>query len=94
MRAQTELKKMEHMLLHGKINNIENHAYQAKQAIDLTMAWVATHTKPGRGDVLPVLESVLDEMSNVDRRYMLAAIQEIKQLRGEKRFWASRAEQK
>lgn len=88
---QVELhtKRIEHKLLHKDYNGMGTHIDAIKTALDKTQAWVAMQGQNANVDVVPVIQRVLDAIPEKDfsRPYLMVAIQEIQQLRGERQFW-------
>jgi hypothetical protein len=89
MRAEIQLKAIEHHLLHKKYSEVQAHATAAKHYIDKTMAWVARQGSSKGVDVVEILQSnaaALPDTSHT-KSLLIASIQEIEQLRGERQFW-------
>jgi hypothetical protein len=89
MRAEIQLKAIEHHLLHKKYSEVQAHATAAKHYIDKTMAWVARQGSNKGVDVVEILQSNVPMMKDSDplKSLLIASIQEIEQLRGERQFW-------
>jgi hypothetical protein len=89
MRAEIQLKAIEHHLLHKKYSEIQAHATAAKHYIDKTMAWVARQGSSKGVDVVEILQSNVAALpdSSHTKSLLIASIQEIEQLRGERQFW-------
>lgn len=89
MQAQVQMKAAEHNLLHKEYDKVVPHLQAAKMAMDKAIAWVAGQGANAGVDILPMLNNTLSSMSDKDpsRPYLVAAVQEIKQLRGERQFW-------
>ena len=87
--VQIHSKKIEDKLLHKKYNDIAPHVDAIKESLDKTLAWVATQGQNANVDIIPILDAYLKSTSDKDpsRVYLNAAMQEIKQLRGERQFW-------
>lgn len=84
LRAKSHLKEMENKLLHKNYTEIAAHAYTIKESVDKAMAWAAAQR--GGADIVEILEDNLPSVADAQRYVLLAAIQEIKQLRDEKSF--------
>ena len=89
MQAQIQTKAAEHNLLHKEYNKVAPHLEAAKTALDKTMAWLATQGSNAGVDIVPILQKSMEMSPEGDpsRPYIMAAIQEIQQLRGERQFW-------
>jgi hypothetical protein len=89
MRAEIQLKAIEHHLLHKKYSEVQAHATAAKHYIDKTMAWVARQGSSKGVDVVEILQSNVAALpdSSHTKSLLIASIQEIEQLRGERQFW-------
>ena len=89
MRAEIQLKAIEHHLLHKKYSEVQAHATAAKHYIDKTMAWVARQGSSKGVDVVEILQSNVAALpdSSHTQSLLIASIQEIEQLRGERQFW-------
>jgi hypothetical protein len=89
LRAEIQLKAIEHHLLHKKYSEVQAHATAAKHYIDKTMAWVARQGSNKGVDVVEILQSNVPMMKDSDplKSLLIASIQEIEQLRGERQFW-------
>jgi hypothetical protein len=89
MRAEIQLKAIEHHLLHKKYSEVQAHATAAKHYIDKTMAWVARQGSSKGVDVVEILHSNVAALpdSSHTKSLLIASIQEIEQLRGERQFW-------
>jgi hypothetical protein len=89
MRAEIQLKAIEHHLLHKKYSEVQAHATAAKHHIDKTMAWVARQGSSKGVDVVEILQSNVAALpdSSHTKSLLIASIQEIEQLRGERQFW-------
>jgi hypothetical protein len=87
MQAEIQLKAMEHDLLHKNYTDISIRATAAKKYIDRTVAWVAKQGSAKGVDVVEILQDSLPHQLPVNHSLMIAAIQEIEQLRSERQFW-------
>jgi uncharacterized ferritin-like protein (DUF455 family) len=88
MRAEVQLKAIEKQLLHKKYEGLQERATAAKEAIDKTMAWAARQGSNAGIDVVPILEDNMHEQKDSPiKLMMLSAIDEIKRLRSERKFW-------
>jgi hypothetical protein len=89
MRAEIQLKAIEHHLLHKKYSEVQAHATAAKHYIDKTMAWVARQGSSKGADVVEILQSNVAALPDTShtKSLLIASIQEIEQLRGERQFW-------
>jgi hypothetical protein len=89
MRAEIQLKAIEHHLLHKKYSEVQAHATAAKHYIDKTMAWVARQGSSKGVDVVEILQSNVAALPDTShtKSLLIASIQEIEQLRGERQFW-------
>jgi hypothetical protein len=89
MRAEIQLKALEKHLLHKEYGEVQVHAAAAKHYIDKTMAWVARQGSSKGVDVVEILQSNLPSMTDADpiKSLLIASIQEIEQLRAERKFW-------
>lgn len=89
MQASIQMKIMEHNLLHNNYAAVSDHAMAVHKAINKTVAWVAKQGSAKGVDVVEILEGNIASMPDGDpqRSLMIAAIQEIGQLRGERKFW-------
>ena len=89
MRAEIQLKAIEHHLLNKKYSEVQTHATAAKHYIDKTMAWVARQGSSKGVDVVEILQSNVVALpdSSHTKSLLIASIQEIEQLRGERQFW-------
>jgi hypothetical protein len=89
MQAEIQLKAMEHKLLHKDYEGIKRHAEAAKDSIDKTMAWVARQGSSKGVDVVEILQSNVVGLPDTShtKHLLIASIQEIEQLRSERRFW-------
>ena len=89
MRAEIQLKAIEHGLLHKDYTNIQARAKSAKHSIDKMLAWVARQGSSKGVDVVEILQSnvvALPDTSHA-KHLLIASIQEIEQLRAERQFW-------
>jgi hypothetical protein len=89
MNAEIQLKAMNHDLLHKNYMDVSSRAAAAKHHIDKTVAWVARQG-PNKGvDVVEILQDNVPTMKDADplKSLLIAAIQEIEQLRAERQFW-------
>ena len=89
MRAEIQLKAIEHHLLNKKYSEVQTHATAAKHYIDKMLAWVARQGSSKGVDVVEILQSnvvALPDTSHT-KSLLIASIQEIEQLRGERKFW-------
>ena len=89
MRAEIQLKAIEHHLLHKKYSEVQAHATAAKHYIDKTMAWVARQGSSKGVDVVEILQSNVAALPDTShtKGLLIASIQEIEQLRSERQFW-------
>lgn len=87
MQAEIQLKAMNHELLHKNYADISIRATAAKKYIDRTVAWVAKQGSSSGVDVVQILEENLPGNLEPTRSLMISAIQEIEQLRAERKFW-------
>jgi hypothetical protein len=89
MRAEIQLKAVEKHLLNKKYSEVQTHATAAKHYIDKTMAWVARQGANKGVDVIEILQSNVAAMSDTShaKHLLIASIQEIEQLRAERKFW-------
>lgn len=88
MCAEVQMKAIEKQLLNKQYEGLQERATAAKEAIDMTMAWVARQGANSGHDVVPLLEDNLHEQKDTPlKSMMLAAITEIKRLRSEREFW-------
>lgn len=85
LRSKHHLKEMENKLLHKNYTEIAAHAHAIKDSVDKAMAWAAACR--GGADIVEILEDNLPSVADAQRYVLLAAIQEIKQLRNEKSFF-------
>jgi predicted NAD/FAD-dependent oxidoreductase len=89
MRAEIQLKAIEHGLLHKDYTDIQARAKSAKHSIDKMLAWVARQGSSKGVDVVEILQSnvvALPDTSHA-KHLLIASIQEIEQLRAERQFW-------
>jgi hypothetical protein len=89
MRVEIQLKALENHLLNKDYREVQAHATAAKHYIDKTMAWVARQGSNKGVDVVEILQSNVPMMKDSDplKSLLVASIQEIEQLRGERQFW-------
>jgi hypothetical protein len=89
MRAEIQLKAIEKGLLRKDYSEVQAHATAAKHYIDKTMAWVARQGSSKGVDVVEILQSNVAALpdSSHTKSLLIASIQEIEQLRGERQFW-------
>jgi hypothetical protein len=89
MRAEIQLKAVENHLLNKKYSEVQTHATAAKHHIDKTMAWVARQGSSKGVDVVEILQSNLVGLPDTShtKHLLIASIQEIEQLRAERKFW-------
>ena len=87
LQAEVQLKAMNHDLLHKNYADISIRATAAKKYIDRTVAWVAKQGSSKGVDVVQILQDNLPAQLPVNHSLMVAAIQEIEQLRAERQFW-------
>jgi hypothetical protein len=85
--AEIQLKAMNHDLLNKNYTDISIRATAAKKYIDRTVAWVAKQGSSKGVDVVQILQDNLPAQLPVNHSLMVAAIQEIEQLRAERQFW-------
>lgn len=89
MQAQVQAKAAEHCLLHKEYDKVAPHIEAAKKALNKTLGWLALQGSSAGVDIVPTLQKVMESSPEADpaRPYIMAAIQEIQQLRGERQFW-------
>lgn len=87
LNAEIQLKAMNNDLLHKNYTDVAIRATAAKKYIDRTVAWVAKQGSAKGVDVVQILQDNLPAQLPVNHSLMVAAIQEIKQLRAERQFW-------
>ena len=89
MRAEIQLKAIEKGLLHKDYTDIQARATSVKHSIDKMLAWVARQGSNKGVDVVEILQSNVPMMKDSDplKSLLVASIQEIEQLRGERQFW-------
>jgi hypothetical protein len=89
MRAEIQLKAIEKGLLHKDYADIQARASSVKHSIDKMLAWVARQGSNKGVDVVEILQSNVPMMKDSDplKSLLVASIQEIEQLRGERQFW-------
>ena len=89
MRAEIQLKAVEKHLLNKKYSEVQTHATAAKHYIDKTMAWVARQGSSRGVDVVEILQSNVVGLPDTShtKNLLIASIQEIEQLRAERKFW-------
>jgi len=89
MRAEIQLKAIEKKLLRKDYQNIQAHAAAAKHNIDKMLAWVARQGSSKGVDVVEILQGNVAALpdSSHTKSLLIASIQEIEQLRGERQFW-------
>lgn len=87
MQAEIQLKAMNHDLLNKNYTDISIRATAAKKYIDRTVAWVAKQGSSKGVDVVQILEDNLPAQLEPTKSLMISAIQEIEQLRAERKFW-------
>jgi hypothetical protein len=89
MRAEIQLKAIEKGLLHKDYRDIQARATSVKHSIDKMLAWVARQGSNKGVDVVEILQSNVPMMKDSDplKSLLVASIQEIEQLRGERQFW-------
>jgi hypothetical protein len=89
MRAEIQLKAIEKGLLHKDYTDIQARATSVKHSIDKMLAWVARQGSNRGVDVVQILQSnaaALPDTSHT-KSLLIASIQEIEQLRAERKFW-------
>ena len=89
MRAEIQLKAIEKGLLHKDYRDIQARATSVKHSIDKMLSWVARQGSNKGVDVVEILQSnvvALPDSSHA-KHLLIASIQEIEQLRGERQFW-------
>jgi len=89
MRAEIQLKAIEKSLLNKDYSDIPERAKAVKHSIDKMLAWVARQGSNRGVDVVQILQSnaaALPDTSHT-KSLLIASIQEIEQLRGERQFW-------
>jgi hypothetical protein len=89
MRAEIQLKAIEKKLLHKDYCEVQAHASSVKHSIDRMLAWVARQGSSKGVDVVEILQSNVAALpdSSHTKSLLIASIQEIEQLRGERQFW-------
>jgi hypothetical protein len=89
MRAEIQLKAIEKGLLHKDYRDIQARATSVKHSIDKMLAWVARQGSSKGVDIVEILESNVSALpdSSHTKNLLIASIQEIEQLRGERQFW-------
>jgi hypothetical protein len=89
MRAEIQLKAIEKGLLHKDYSDIQARATSVKHSIDKMLAWVARQGSNKGVDIVEILEGNVPMMKDSDplKSLLIASIQEIEQLRGERQFW-------
>jgi len=90
MRAEIQLKAIEDSLLHKNYEGIPGRAKAAKEAIDKTVAWVARQGSGKGVDVVEILRTSVAALPDTShtKSLLIASLQEIEQLRGEREFWS------
>jgi hypothetical protein len=89
MRAEIQLKAIEKGLLHKDYRDIQARATTVKHNIDKMLAWVARQGSSKGVDVVEILQgnvAALPDTSHT-KHLLIASIQEIEQLRAERKFW-------
>ena len=89
LRAEIQLKAIEKGLLHKDYTDIQARATSVKHSIDKMLAWVARQGSNRGVDVVQILQSnaaALPDTSHT-KSLLIASIQEIEQLRAERKFW-------
>jgi len=89
LRAEIQLKAIEKGLLHKDYRDIQARASSVKHSIDKMLAWVARQGSSKGVDIVEILEGNVPMMKDSDplKSLLVASIQEIEQLRGERQFW-------
>jgi hypothetical protein len=89
MRAEIQLKAIEKGLLHKDYTDIQARATSVKHSIDKMLAWVARQGSNKGVDIVEILEGNVPMMKDSDplKSLLIASIQEIEQLRAERKFW-------
>lgn len=87
MQAEIQLKAIEHDLLHKKYDEVPMRVMWAKKHLDCTVAWVAKQGSSSGVDVVRILEDSLPSHFEPTKSLLISAIQEIEQLRSERKFW-------
>lgn len=89
MQVQIQTKAAELHLLHKNYDKVAPHIEAAKVALDKTLGWLATQGSSSGVDIIPILQRAIagSKADDFSRPYIMAAIQEIEQLRGERQFW-------
>jgi hypothetical protein len=89
MRAEIQLKAIEKGLLHKDYAEIQARATSVKHSIDKMLAWVARQGSNKGVDVVQILQSNVAALpdSSHTKSLLIASIQEIEQLRAERKFW-------
>jgi hypothetical protein len=89
MRAEIQLKAIEKGLLHKDYRDIQARATSVKHSIDKMLSWVARQGSNKGVDVVEILQSNVVALpdSSHTKSLLIASIQEIEQLRAERKFW-------
>jgi hypothetical protein len=89
LRAEIQLKAIEKGLLRKDYTDIHSRATSVKHSIDRMLAWVARQGSSKGVDVVEILESNASALpdSSHTKSLLIASIQEIELLRGERQFW-------
>jgi hypothetical protein len=89
LRAEIQLKAIEKGLLHKDYRDIQARATSVKHSIDKMLAWVARQGSSKGVDIVEILQGNVAALpdSSHTKSLLIASIQEIEQLRGERQFW-------
>jgi hypothetical protein len=87
MQTELQLKAMEHDLMNKKYDEITMRVMWIKKHLDCTVAWVAKQGSSKGVDVVQILEGNLPAHFEPTKSLLISAIQEIEQLRAERKFW-------
>jgi hypothetical protein len=91
LRAEIQIKAIKKSLLHKDYRDIQARATSVKNSIDKMLAWVARQGSSKGVDVVEILQGNVAALpdSSHTKSLLIASIQEIEQLRGERQFWLS-----
>jgi hypothetical protein len=89
LRAEIQIKAIKKSLLHKDYRDIQARATSVKNSIDKMLAWVARQGSSKGVDVVEILQGNVAALpdSSHTKSLLIASIQEIEQLRGERQFW-------
>lgn len=89
MRAEVQLKAMEHKLLHKDYEDLARHAQAIHDSVDGAMSWYASQGRNGGANVLEALDFFIANAGTGSRYHaiLLAAKTEIEHLMSERQFW-------